>query len=147
VFQPQVNVTTAVITNTGTSTLYLGQSGVTAATGLPLAPGQVIDQTFTVPVYAVSGVDVVTSPTDTLSANASQGATALTVASGGASFTNGMVISILDGNNTELVTVGNGSTGTSVVVSATAHAHASGVTFGQFVAHAGGSVSVHTAGS
>ena len=132
VFTPQQYATTATLTNAGTSPLYLGQSGVTAATGFPLAPGQSVNQAFTVPIYAVSGVDVIGSPTDTLSAPASATDTALTVASGGASFTNGMTVSIIDGNNTELVTVGAGSTATSVVVSALAFAHASGVTFGQF---------------
>lgn len=142
-FTPSATVQAVVITNTGTSTVYLGQSGVTAALGLPLSPGQSLNLTNqTVALYGVAGANTVVSPTDTLSAPASQGATALTVASGGAAFTNGMIVSIQDGNNSELVTVGNGSTGTSVVVSATAFAHATGVTFGQFSSRNGASVRV-----
>jgi hypothetical protein len=143
VFAPQTTAANLIITNTGKATLFLGQSGVSAATGFPLEPGQKINlPDVNYSIYAVSGTDNVKTPTNTLSAQAAQGATALTVASGGASFTNGMVISIQDGNNTELVTVGAGSTGTSVVVGATTKAHASGVTFGQFASHTGSAVSV-----
>jgi len=142
VFTPSGSDTTAVLTNTGTSTLYLGQSGVTAATGFPLMAGKSMQVCYNATLYAVAAVDAIKTPTSTLSSNALLGATALAVASGGTSFTNGMIVSIIDGNNTELVTVGAGSTGTSVVVSATAHAHASGVTFGQFNGHQGGSIQV-----
>lgn len=142
VFAPSGIDTTGTLTNTGSTTLYLGQSGVTAATGFPLQAGQSLQVNYPGNLYAVAGVDTVTAPTDTASANILQGATSITVASGGASFTNGMIISIIDGNLTETVTVGTGSTGTSVVISATAHAHGSGVTFGQFVKHVGGSIQV-----
>lgn len=142
VFAPSGNDTTAVLLNTGSTTLYLGQSTVTAASGFPLLAGQSISVNYNANLYAVAGVDTVASPTNTLSAPVSQAGTALTVASGGASFTNGMVVSITDGNNTELVTVGAGATGTNIPVSALAHGHATGVTFGQFVRHTGGSVQV-----
>lgn len=142
VFTPSGNDTTAVLTNTGTSTLYLGQSAVTAATGFPLLAGQSLQVNYNATLYAVAGVDTLVTPTSTASATITLGATAITVASGGTSFTNGMVVSIIDGNNTELVTVGAGATGTNVPISATAHAHASGVTFGQFSKHAGGSIQV-----
>lgn len=142
VFSPSGTDITGVLTNTGSSTLYLGQSAVTAATGFPLLPGQSLQISYNATIYAVAGVDAIVAPTNTASGSIAQGAVAITVASGGASFTNGMVISIIDGNNTELVTVGAGSTGTNVVISATAHAHASGVTFGQFSKHAGGSIRV-----
>lgn len=146
VFAPQENSTTATLTNTGTSTLYLGQSGVSAATGFPLAPGQSINQAFTVDVYAVGGVNSIVSPTDTLSAPVSAAGTALTVTAGGTSFTNGMVISIIDGNSTEVVTVGAGATTTNIPVSALAFDHASGTAFGQFQAHNGGAIQVHAQG-
>lgn len=142
VFTPRNGDTTAVLLNTGTSTLYLGQSGVTAATGFPLTTGQSISVNYPFPIYAVCGVDLIKTPTSTASATIAQGATAITVASGGTAFTNGMVISIIDGNATELVTVGAGATGTNVPISATANGHASGVTFGQFDKHTGGSIQV-----
>jgi hypothetical protein len=142
VFTPSGADTTATLTNTGLTTLYLGQSAVTAATGFPLGAGKSMQVCYNAKLYAVAAVDAIKTPTSTASAQIAQGATAITVASGGASFTNGMVISIIDGNNTELVVVGAGSTGTSVVVAATANAHASGVTFGQFNGHQGGSIQV-----
>jgi hypothetical protein len=137
--------TSCVITNNGASPVFIGGSAVTPTSGFPLMAGQTISVPFVNQnIYACANVNNITTPTDTLSAPASAAATALTVASGGASFTNGMVISINDGVNTELVTVGSGSTGTSVVVSATAHAHATGTTFGQFQSTNGSGVSVTT---
>lgn len=142
VFAPSGTDTTATLTNTGLTTLYLGQSGVTAATGFPLQAGKSMQVSYNAKLYAVAAVDAIKAPTSTASATVAQGATAITVASGGASFTNGMVIAIIDGNNTELVVVGAGSTGTSVVVAATAFGHASGTVFGQFNGHQGGSIQV-----
>lgn len=137
--------TSCVLTNNGTSTVFIGGSAVTPTSGFPLAAGQTISTPFVNQnIYACANANNVVAPTDTLSSPATSGATALTVASGGASFTNGMIISINDGVNTELVTVGTGSTGTSVVVSATAHAHATGVTFGVFQSTNGSNVSVTT---
>ena len=146
VFAPQRYSATATITNDGTSTLYLGQSAVTAATGFPLKPGQSINMTFTQSIYAIAGNDSVITPTSTLSADVSAAGTALTVASGGTAFTNGMVVSIQDGASSELVTVGAGATGTNIPVSALAFDHATGVTFGRFQSHSGGSVQVHAQG-
>lgn len=143
IYSPQAHTSTAIITNAGTSTIFLGQSGVAATTGLPLAPGQTVQLLqVTVPLYAVSGLASVIAPTDTLSADASASDTALTVASGGASFTEGMVVAIQDGSDSEVVTVGAGSTGTSVVVSALQFDHATGVKFGQLARSAGGVVTV-----
>ncbi len=142
VFSPSGVDTTATLLNTGSTTLYLGQSTVSAATGFPLCAGQSINVCYNAKLYAVAGVDTIKTPTNTTSGSVIATATALPVASGGASFTNGMVISIQDGNLSEIVTVGAGSTGTSVVVSALANAHASGVTFGQFANHTGGSIQV-----
>jgi hypothetical protein len=143
IFAPQAMAQNLIVNNMGRTTAFLGQTGVTAATGFPLEPGQEIslpDVNYS--IYAVSGLNNVVSPTNTLSADATLGATALAVASGGASFTNGMVVSIQDGNNSELVVVGAGSTGTSVVVAATTKAHSTGVTFGQFSTRSGTSISV-----
>lgn len=143
IYTPQNTNASLIVTNVGASTLYLGQSGVTAATGLPIYPGQIVNLTrITAAVYAVADTDIVTSPTDTISATVTAGDTALTVASGGASFTNGMKVAIQDGPRTEIVTVGAGSTGTSVVVSATAFGHAIGVKFGVFASTQAGCVTV-----
>lgn len=140
VFSPSGSDTSGVLYNSGTSTLYLGQANVTAATGFPLPAGASLQVNFAGTIYAVAGQDTTVTPTNTASAPVTQGATTITVASGGASFTNGMVVAIQDGNSSELVTVGAGSTGTTVNISATTKAHASGVAFGQFSKHAGGSI-------
>lgn len=141
VFAPSGNDTTAVLLNTGSTTLFLGQSGVTAATGFPLLAGQSISVNYNAKLYAVAGVDTVTSPSTTTTATATVGATSLTVASG-TSFTTNMVVSIIDGNNTELVTCTAPGGATTLTVSATAFGHASGVTVAQFSKHTGGSIQV-----
>lgn len=132
IFAPQASAQNFIITNTGTSTVYLGQTGVTAATGFPLKSGQsfslpVVSQ----PIYAVSAAGSIKAPTSVTSGSVVATGTALPVASGGTSYTNGMAVVVQDGNSTEVVTVGAGSIATSVVVSALAFNHASGVTFGQ----------------
>lgn len=143
IYTPQNANATLIVSNVGASILYLGQSGVTAATGLPIFPGQTINLTrITAAVYAVADTDLTKTPTDTISATVTAGDTALTVVSGGASFTNGMSVAIQDGPRTEIVTAGAGSTGTSVVVSATAFGHAIGVKFGQFQGTQAGCVTV-----
>jgi hypothetical protein len=73
------------------------------------------------------------SPAGVTNAPVAAGATALPVASGGASFTSGMYVWIQDAGSpaaNEVVTVGAGSTGTSVVLSTPARfAHASATPF------------------
>jgi hypothetical protein len=143
VFAPQANAQNFIITNTSPVTVYLGQTGVTSATGFPLAPNQEISlPSVAQSIYAVSGAGAVKAPTSVTSGSVVATGTALPVASGGASYTNGMVVVVQDGNSTEVVTVGAGSTGTSVVVSALAFDHGTGVTFGQLSASNNGAVRV-----
>lgn len=80
------------------------------------------------------------APTSTGTAAVSAGGTAITVASGGASFTNGMVLVYDTGGVPEIVTVNGSSTGTSVPVAGQyagqvrggfAEAHGSSAAFGQ----------------
>lgn len=56
------------------------------------------------------------TPTSALSSNVAAGVLALPVASGGASFTAGMTVQVGTGTLAEVVTVGAGSTGTSIVL-------------------------------
>ena len=141
VFAPSGNDTTAVLLNTGTSTLYLGQSTVTAASGFPLLAGQSVPVNYNAKLYAVAGADVVKSPTTTTTATSIVGATSLTVAAG-TSFTTNMVVSIIDGNSSEVVTCTAPGGSTTLTISAAAFAHGSGVTVGQFNNHSGGSIQV-----
>ena len=81
------------------------------------------------------------TPTGTISADAAIDDTALTVASGGASFTNGMFLLLGTGAGAEVVTVNDDATATSVPVQSgtptgedvagLAKAHTSGAAFGQ----------------
>lgn len=71
------------------------------------------------------------APTGTSNAALAVGGTAIGVASGGASFTNGMLLLYGTGILTEVLTVNGTPTGTSVPVTAAVKAHTSGATFGQ----------------
>src|SRR6516165_12475067 len=71
------------------------------------------------------------APTGTASAPLAAGGTAITVASGGASFTGGMVLAYDTGLATEILTVTATGSATSIPVSAAAKSHLTGVTFGQ----------------
>lgn len=71
------------------------------------------------------------APTGTATAGLAAGATAITVASGGASFTGGMVLIYDTGLLTEILTVTSTGSATSIPVSAAAKTHLTGATFGQ----------------
>lgn len=80
------------------------------------------------------------APTGTSNASVVIGGTAISVASGGASFTNGMFLLYDTGVNTEVLVVNGSATGTSIPVAGQwagesragfAKAHGSGATFGQ----------------
>jgi hypothetical protein len=82
--------------------------------------------------YTVTGTSA--TPTATTSSSIAAGVTAIPVSSGGASFTSGMYIELADTGTppaTEIVEVGTGSTGTSIVLNAatpTRFAHATAMT-------------------
>jgi hypothetical protein len=79
--------------------------------------------------YTLSTAAPTGTSTNTVTAGTT---TAITVASGGASFTSGMKVLYDIGANAEVVTVGPGATGTNIPVPAGfAKAHGSGATFGQ----------------
>jgi len=73
------------------------------------------------------------SPTNTTNASRAIGATTIPVASGGASFTSGMIILIDTGVNAEVVTATSTGSGTSVPVTAFIKAHNSAVAVGQLL--------------
>jgi uncharacterized paraquat-inducible protein A len=73
------------------------------------------------------------APTGTATNALAQGGTALTVASGGASFTNGMFLLFDTGANAEPLVVNGVSTATNVPVTAAVKAHSSNATFGQLL--------------
>ncbi len=71
------------------------------------------------------------APTGTASALLALGGTAITVAAGGASFTNGMVLLYDVGIAAEVLTVNGAATATNIPVTAAIKAHLTAVTFGQ----------------
>lgn len=73
------------------------------------------------------------APTGTSNAVLAAGGTAIGVASGGASFTNGMQLLYDTGQSTEILTVNGAATGTSIPVSAAVKAHLSAATFSQLL--------------
>ena len=73
------------------------------------------------------------APTSTDTATLAVGGTALTVASGGASFTNGMVLLFDTGVNAEVLIVNGASSGTNIPVTAAVKAHGANATFGQLL--------------
>lgn len=100
--------------------------------------GNLFGDTFPMFLYNLLGDYTVTgttaSPTATTSGTLAVGATAIPVSSGGASFTNGMWIELVDTGTPaapEILQVGSGSTGTSIVLAAgyaTRFAHATAMT-------------------
>jgi hypothetical protein len=74
------------------------------------------------------------APTGTTNGSISAGGTAISVASGGASFTNGMVLLLDTTTSAEVVTVNGSATGVSIPITAAIRAHNSGATFGQLLA-------------
>lgn len=73
------------------------------------------------------------APTGTASATLAAGGTAITVASGGASFTNGMQLLYDTGTASEVLTVNGAATATNIPVTPAIRAHNSAVTFGQLL--------------
>lgn len=134
VYVPSPSGTPSVfIANSGPAPVWVGGSAVTTAAGLELAPGA----SMTLPhaaqgVWAVSGFTPGTAGTGTVSTNASQGGSVLTVASGGSAFTTGSDIVIESGSVRQEIQAVAAQTGTTVTVSGTfAFAHGSTVTFSQ----------------
>jgi hypothetical protein len=73
------------------------------------------------------------SPTGTTNASRSVGAATLPVASGGASFTTGMLVLVETGPNAEVVTVTSTGSATSIPITPLGKAHNSGVAIGQLL--------------
>lgn len=126
----------AVIANRGTSTVYLGQSGVNAANGFPLLPGmEIVIPNAQVALFAAAGGITTTTPSTTTSAVAAVGATSITVTSN-AGFANGQLAVVGSGANQEVVSITGTGAGT-VTCSATVYPHNTGETIAQLATSAG----------
>jgi hypothetical protein len=73
------------------------------------------------------------APTGTGTAVLNAGGTAITVASGGASFTNGMLLLCDTAQNAEVLTINGVSTATNIPIAAAVRGHSFSVTFGQLL--------------
>ena len=122
-------VTASVALTGGTSTFIFVngvQVGTTTPANVQVPPGGTISVTYSVaPTWAWALPQT--------SGAVSAGGTGLPVASGGTVFTAGQNLIIDTGTAAEVVQVGSGSTGTSVVISALVKGHGSGVHFGNLV--------------
>lgn len=116
----------AVIVNTGTATIYLGQSEVTETNGFPLLAGTKLTFTGNIPtIYGIAASSAGASPSTTLTADAASGATSLTVASGTA-FTAGLQITIGSGASAETNVVSASASTSITLTTALEYDHESG---------------------
>ena len=118
--------------NAGQQTAYVGQAGVSSATGLPLPPGNRA-RLFTAAgtIYATAGFNQV-SPFGTANAATSVGGSTITVTSGGTAFTSGMGIVVEPGTpRQEIAMVFASNAGTVTSAAAFTFAHGSATTFSQ----------------
>ena len=134
VYVPSPSGTPSVfLANSGRNPVWVGGSAVTSVAGLELSPGA----SMTLPnavqgVFAVSGFTPGTEGTGTVSTNAAQGGSVLTVASGGSAFTTGSYIVVESGSVRQEIQTVAAQTGTTVTISGTfAYAHGSTTTFSQ----------------
>jgi hypothetical protein len=116
-----------ILFNEGTSTVYVGQAGVTPANGI-LVPAQteVKLPAAAVALYAVSGANP-TSTSATTTAPANSAATSLPVTSG-SGLVNGSQIQVGSGSAAENVTVVSGGGTTTLTITALNYDHKSGAT-------------------
>jgi non-reducing end alpha-L-arabinofuranosidase len=142
---PSTGTPNVTLFNAGSSTLYLGQAGVTADLGLPLLAGQGLGFPFyPLAIYAVAAATVTTTST-TLSAAAAAGATSITVTSP-TGLTAGKTITIGTGESAETNTIVSVSTDTLTLTNELEFDHASGDTV-TLDSTAGGGTIIVTAGT
>ena len=128
------------ITNTGSSVIYLGASAVTVSSGMPLTAGEQILLAFApYNLYAASGYTTTATATTTTAA-ANSAATSLAVTSG-TGIANGALILVGSGTNAEVVTVTAGGGTTTLTVTALNYDHRSGAAV-TVVTSLGGALSV-----
>ena len=136
VFTPSSSGTPhAYLYNQGASTVYLGGSGVSTTTGMPLLPGDRADlSTMPFTVYAVSGYNTTTPIGTVVTATTTfPGGTILT--GGGTVFTAGMWIAVESGTpRQELAQVLASNAGSVITTAALQFAHGTATTFQQITA-------------
>jgi len=113
------------VNNLGRYPVYLGQAGVTAASGFPLYPNNMIDlPVCPVSLYAVGGYTKTATATTT-TADAAAGATTLAITSG-AGTANGGYVLVGVGAALEVVSITSGGGTTTLTTSALAYDHVAG---------------------
>ena len=94
-----------ILTNTGGNTAWVGQAGVSSATGLPMPPGDRSKLLFAGgTIYATAGFNQV-SPFGTANAATTIGGSTITVASGGTAFGTGSTFVVEPGTPRQEIAV------------------------------------------
>ena len=94
-----------ILTNTGGNTAWVGQAGVSSATGLPMPPGDRSRLLFAGgTIYATAGFNQV-SPFGTANAATTIGGSTITVASGGTAFGTGSTFVVEPGTPRQEIAV------------------------------------------
>ena len=121
-----------ILTNTGGNTAYVGQSGISSATGLPMPPNDRAKLLFAGgTIYATAGFTQV-SPYGTANAATTIGGSTITVASGGTAFGTGSTIVVEPGTPRQEIAVVSSTNAGSVTTSAPfTFGHGSATTFSQ----------------
>lgn len=137
-----VGTPTVFVFNTGTSSVYIGGSNVTFATGLQLLPGQQLEfPNYPYGIWAVCNPGT-TGTSTTLSAAAAQAGTSVTVGAT-SGYSAGQVLQVGTASAAETVVVSTVPNGTTVTFTTGLRwAHASGETLALVNASAGSSLNV-----
>ena len=131
-YPPSAGNPHCILTNIGGNTAYVGQSGISSATGLPMPPNDRAKLLFAGgTIYATAGFTQV-SPYGTANAATTIGGSTITVASGGTAFGTGSTIVEEPGTPRQEIAVVSSTNAGSVTTSAPfTFGHGSATTFSQ----------------
>ena len=131
-YPPSAGNPHCILTNIGGNTAYVGQSGISSATGLPMPPNDRAKLLFAGgTIYATAGFTQV-SPYGTANAATTIGGSTITVASGGTAFGTGSTIVVEPGTPRQEIAVVSSTNAGSVTTSAPfTFGHGSATTFSQ----------------
>ena len=131
-YPPSAGNPHCILTNIGGNTAYVGQSGISSATGLPMPPNDRAKLLFAGgTIYATAGFTQV-SPYGTANAATTIGGSTITVASGGTAFGTGSTIVVEPGTPRQEIAVVSSTNAGSLTTSAPfTFGHGSATTFSQ----------------
>ena len=132
-FPPSSGNPHCILTNTGGNTAWVGQSGVSSATGLPMPPNDRSRLLFAGgTIYATAGFNQIAPYGTAHAATTYPGGSVLTVNSAGTAFGTGSTIVVEPGTpRQEIAVVFSANAGTVVTSAPFAFGHGSATTFSQ----------------